>query len=112
MAPVFLTIFVSEPTTGMKHVRLTLFLAIAMGLISTQSGGSAFTDSGDESAQKNNPLLAAWTGPYGGVPAFDKVRVADFEPALQAAMDEKLAEIERITSTQAAPSSTASGALR
>lgn len=104
MAPVFLTIFVSEPTTGMKHVRLTLFLAIAMGLISTQSGGSAFTDSGDESAQKNNPLLAAWTGPYGGVPAFDKVRVADFEPALQAAMDEKLAEIERITSTQAAPS--------
>jgi peptidyl-dipeptidase Dcp len=43
-----------------------------------------------------NPLLAAWSGPYGGVPPFDQVRVADFKPALETAMAENLAEIDRI----------------
>ncbi|HEY0591167.1 MAG TPA: M3 family metallopeptidase [Thermoanaerobaculia bacterium] len=51
----------------------------------------------------SNPLLAAWTGPFGGVPPFDRVRVADFEPALEAAMVENLAEIERIASDPAPP---------
>jgi peptidyl-dipeptidase Dcp len=48
----------------------------------------------------DNPLLAPWTGPYGGVPAFDKVEVSQFQPALEAAMDEALVEIEKIA-TQA-----------
>jgi peptidyl-dipeptidase Dcp len=48
-----------------------------------------------------NPLLAPWQGPYGGVPPFDRVRVADFKPALLAAMDEDLAEIDRIASSDA-----------
>ena len=30
-------------------------------------------------------LLAKWTGPHGGVPPFDKVKVEDFKPALEAA---------------------------
>ncbi|HEY3813273.1 MAG TPA: M3 family metallopeptidase [Caulobacteraceae bacterium] len=45
-----------------------------------------------------NPLLAEWSGPYGGVPPFDKVRVADFKPALEAAMAENRREIEIIAS--------------
>lgn len=44
----------------------------------------------------NNPLLPHWTGPYGGVPPFDKVKVEYFKPALEAAMDEQLAETQRI----------------
>ncbi|HEX2834732.1 MAG TPA: M3 family metallopeptidase [Thermoanaerobaculia bacterium] len=51
----------------------------------------------------SNPLLAPWTGPYGGVPPFDKVRVEDFQPAFEAAMAENLAEIDRIASDPAAP---------
>jgi peptidyl-dipeptidase Dcp len=43
-----------------------------------------------------NPLLAEWTGPHGGIPPFDKVRVEDFKPALEAAMAENLAEVDRI----------------
>jgi peptidyl-dipeptidase Dcp len=43
-----------------------------------------------------NPLLAAWTGAAGGVPPFDRVRVADFEPALEAAMADQLARIDAI----------------
>ena len=50
-----------------------------------------------------NPLLSAWAGAYGGVPPFDKVRVADFKPALEAAMAENLAEIDKITADPAAP---------
>ncbi|WP_375418337.1 M3 family metallopeptidase [uncultured Hymenobacter sp.] len=44
------------------------------------------------------PLLQPWAGPYGGVPAFDKVKVADFKPALEAAMAESLGEIQAIAS--------------
>jgi peptidyl-dipeptidase Dcp len=50
-----------------------------------------------------NPLLAPWTGPYGGVPPFDKVRVEDLKPALEAGMSEQLAEIDRIANDAAAP---------
>ncbi|WP_460608778.1 M3 family metallopeptidase [Hymenobacter terrigena] len=49
------------------------------------------------------PLLAPWEGPHGGVPAFDKVRVADFKLALEAAMAENLAEINAIATNPAAP---------
>jgi len=48
-----------------------------------------------------NPLLQPWSGPYGGVPPFDRVQVADFAPALEAAMAEQLAEIERIAADPA-----------
>jgi peptidyl-dipeptidase Dcp len=54
-------------------------------------------------AAQQNPLLAPWTGPYGGVPPFDQVRVEHFKPALEAAMAESLAEIERIAGNPAAP---------
>ncbi len=55
------------------------------------------------SATSDNALLARWTGPYGGVPPFDKVRVADFKPALEAAMADNLAEVDRIAKDPAAP---------
>ena len=48
-------------------------------------------------------LLQPWTGPYGGVPAFDKVRIADFVPALNAAMKADTAEINTIANNRAKP---------
>ena len=48
-----------------------------------------------------NVLLAPWTGPFGGAPAFDKVRVEDFKPALEAAMAEELREIDAIADNPA-----------
>jgi peptidyl-dipeptidase Dcp len=54
-------------------------------------------------ATVQNPLLAPWTGPHGGVPPFDRVEVEHFKPALEAAMAEQLAEIDRIASDPAAP---------
>ena len=54
-------------------------------------------------AQTPNLLTETWTGPYGGVPPFDKVKIADFKPALEAAMARELAEIDAITANPAAP---------
>ncbi|MBA2706481.1 MAG: M3 family metallopeptidase [Gemmatimonadaceae bacterium] len=48
-----------------------------------------------------NPLVAAWVGAYGGVPPFDRVQIADFQPALDAAMAENLAEVDRIANDPA-----------
>ncbi len=49
-----------------------------------------------------NPLLANWEGPYGGVPPFDKVQVVLFKPALEAAMTENLADVDKIAKDPAA----------
>src|SRR5262245_49202305 len=49
------------------------------------------------------PLLEKWVGPYGGVPPFDKIKVADFKPALEAAMAEQLGEIDAIAKSTEAP---------
>jgi peptidyl-dipeptidase Dcp len=54
--------------------------------------------------QDANPLLKQWTGPYGGFPPFDQVKVEQFEPALETAMADQRAAIDRITSDPQAPS--------
>lgn len=50
-----------------------------------------------------NPVLAKWVGPYGGVPALDKVKNSDFKPALEKAMADNLAEIDQITASNEQP---------
>jgi peptidyl-dipeptidase Dcp len=50
-----------------------------------------------------HPLTAPWAGIDGGVPPFDKVHVADFEPVLDAAMAAQLAELEAIAANPAPP---------
>ncbi|MFN2405728.1 MAG: M3 family metallopeptidase [Pyrinomonadaceae bacterium] len=57
----------------------------------------------NDSLSETNPLLAKWEGPFGGVPPFDRVQIALFKPALEAAMAEQLAEIDRIAKNPAAP---------
>jgi len=46
--------------------------------------------------QQHNPLLAEYAGPYGGVPAFDKMDLTDLKPALEKGMALNLAEIDAI----------------
>jgi peptidyl-dipeptidase Dcp len=62
-----------------------------------KSEDAATAEAGD------NILLAEWTGPYGGVPAFDKVEVGLMKPALEAGMAAELAEIDAIAADPAAP---------
>ena len=44
----------------------------------------------------DNVLLAEWTGPYGGVPAFDAMNLADLEAAMDTAMANSLAALDVI----------------
>ena len=56
-----------------------------------------------ETMSEPNALLAEWTGPYGGVPAFDEMDLALLEPALEAGMAAQLAEIEAIAASPEPP---------
>jgi peptidyl-dipeptidase Dcp len=51
----------------------------------------------------NNPLLQEWTGPYGGLPAFDQIDIADVEDAMVTGVELSLAEIESIASNPETP---------
>ena len=51
-----------------------------------------------------NPLVAPWSGSWGGVPPFDSAKTADIAPALDAGMREQLEAIARITADPASPS--------
>jgi peptidyl-dipeptidase Dcp len=48
-------------------------------------------------------LLADWTGPYGGLIPFDKVKVSAIGPALEEAMRRNQAEIDAIAADKAEP---------
>ncbi len=56
-----------------------------------------------EPTVKLPPLLAPYTGPYGGGPAFGKFKVADFKPALLQGMDLQRTELQAIVDTKEAP---------
>ncbi len=50
-----------------------------------------------------NVLLQEWNGPYGGIPAFDKMQVADIQSAVEQGMKENLEEIDAIANSTEAP---------
>lgn len=71
--------------------RSLLFLLITFGHFSMNAQNTT------------NPLLAPWTGAYNGLPPFDKVKIEDFKPAIEAAIAENEAEIDKITKDPASP---------
>src|SRR5262245_27945130 len=76
-----------------------LFLALGVAVLA----GGAPVQAAEPAAKPANPLLAPWSGPYGGVLPFDKVRVEHFKPALEAAMAEQLKEVDAVTANPAKP---------
>ena len=57
----------------------------------------------EETKGVSNILLKEWTGLYGGVPAFDKMKIADIKPALEEGINLSLAEIDIIANNPDAP---------
>ncbi|MGQ9425809.1 M3 family metallopeptidase [Gilvimarinus sp. F26214L] len=90
-------------------IALSVAAALATGGCSKETGQSTTAtsdipaDQQSTTAAADNPLLAEWSGPYGGVPAFDTMRLADLKPALELAMQKNLDEIEAITANPQAP---------
>ena len=83
---------------------LTLII-IGAGAIAL--GAFASADRPDRPAQPpgppSNPLVAPWSGPYGGVPPWDQAKPELFPGAFEAALAEQRAEIDAIASDPAAP---------
>ena len=95
----------------------TLLIAAAMILVGGCAGNTVSTpetmndqvvetpaiDASSEPEHAENFLLEEWVGPYGGVPAFDRMEIAALKPALEAAMEMNLAEIEVVASNPEPP---------
>ena len=65
--------------------------------------GCGQTEQKNKNMTKDNPLLEKWSGPYNGVPPFDKIKVEQFVPAFEAAMSEKQKEIDAIANNTQEP---------
>ena len=74
-------------------MRKVLLAIMTSTLLSTVAAAAAPAD----------PLLAPWSGPYGGVPPFDKVRTDGLGLALESAMKTHLTELDAIARDPAAP---------
>ena len=57
----------------------------------------------DQELVVNNLLLKEWTGPYGGVPAFDQMKVEDVKVAMLQGMELNLKDIDAIANNTDAP---------
>jgi len=81
----------------MKHLNSILIL-LSLTIVMTSCNNQS-----NDSIMKNNILLQEWTGPYGGVPAFDKMKVSDLKPAIVAGMESNLLEIDTIANNPEPP---------
>ncbi|HIV76713.1 MAG TPA: M3 family metallopeptidase [Candidatus Sphingomonas excrementigallinarum] len=81
----------------MRHLSLAAALAALLSTSAMASPPQAVQ------APAANPLIAPWTGPYGGVPPWDKVKPELFPAAFEAALAERGAEYERIANNPAKP---------
>jgi len=91
----------------MKMTIVVKVLLVAQSLLllgcTAADDAAESSDSGPPENSMQNPLLAEWTGPYGGVPAFDKMKLDDLKPALERAMALQLAEIDAIVDIDEPP---------
>ena len=93
----------------MKKILVSLLsTSIILGLTAcsqpdTSQSSTTAEVSAQDKATINNPLLAEYAGPYGGVPAFDQMSLDNLKPALEQAMQINLAEIDAIVANPDAP---------
>ncbi|MBT3173431.1 MAG: M3 family metallopeptidase [Lentimicrobiaceae bacterium] len=83
----------------MKRYLKNKFLLVLLMVISVFMSCKQET----KDAMVDNILLKEWTGPYGGVPAFDLMKVEDVKDAMLEGMKLNLEDIEAIANNKAAP---------
>ena len=76
----------------MKKFLFTAFALTALILVSC----------GDKKTNENNPFMSDYTNEY-GIPPFDKITYADYEPAVDAGIEQQNAEIDSIINNTAEP---------
>lgn len=69
----------------------------------TKSAPTAGSAASPAAPSADNPLLAEWIGPYGGVPPFARVKDAHWKPAIEAAIADRQRLIAKIVDDPAPP---------
>ncbi|MCB0383261.1 MAG: M3 family metallopeptidase, partial [Psychroserpens sp.] len=85
-----------------KSIKAALLCSIVF-FASCKKDEKQSEDNEQSTAMTDNVLLQEWTGPYEGVPAFDKMNVADVKDAILKGIELSLEDIEAITNTEEAP---------
>ncbi|MEO1009911.1 MAG: M3 family metallopeptidase [Bacteroidota bacterium] len=80
----------------MKHLKSVLLATLLLALMGCKQKEAPKPES-------KNVLLQEWTGPYGGVPTFDQMKVEDVKPAILQGIELHLAEINAIANNSEAP---------
>lgn len=86
----------------MKRILLPTAALLTL-VIAASSCGQEAKETTEASPMTDNPMLQEWSGPYGGVPAFDQMNVADVKDAVIMGMQWKLEEIDAIANNPEAP---------
>ncbi len=90
-----------------KSSLTAMAVVVALGACSQQAPENTSSEApsaeSTQQAQVENVLLQEFKGPYGGVPAFDKMKLEDLKPALEKAMALNLEEIDAIASNEESP---------
>lgn len=85
----------------MNHIRLvTGLLAVTLLIACNREDMNNAIPPIDE----NNPLLAEWSGPHGGVPAFDQMQLENLEAGVQSGTMLNMLEIDAIARNEEPPS--------
>jgi peptidyl-dipeptidase Dcp len=92
----------SAPRLARKLSIMLASTAMMMGY-SQMSTAVAAEPAAKTAPAGQNPMLAPWTGPYEGVPPWDKLDPELFPGAFQKAMDEVKAEVQAVIDNPAAP---------
>ncbi|MDH3322084.1 MAG: M3 family metallopeptidase [Flavobacteriaceae bacterium] len=83
-----------------------LFLTLLMSLTACEKQPSNPVNDmavAEEASMTANVFLQEWTGPYGGVPAFDKMKIDELKAAVEKGMELNLNEIDAIANNAEAP---------
>ena len=87
-----------------RHFTTLLVGTVAITMLAgCNSGQDSYSTTETPPMNSENTLLAAWVGPYEGVPAFDQMNLDELKPALEAGMEMNLAEVDKIANSSEAP---------
>lgn len=78
-----------------KSIKTALLCSIVL-VVSCKKEDKQSENKKDTIAMSDNVLLQKWSGPFEGVPAFDKMNSADIKEAVETGMELNLAEIDAI----------------
>jgi len=87
------------------HARRVRAAALRLLLVGLAAGAtvSAQEATGGTNGMADNPLLARWSGPFGGVPPWSAGSPERYEDAVRRAIAERRTEVERIAAAAAPP---------